>query len=102
MGDKATTEQRMALRAGMPTQQNNTEAIAKGTPKRLLTTLATQIELTCLTHIHSVWLERNKDAETDDLRNDTLQRLRNGMPQKRPTLINIDDTEHSQTVKWES
>jgi hypothetical protein len=102
MGGKATTEQRMTLRVGMLTQQNNTEVEAKGTPKRLLTTLATKIELTCLTHTHSVWLERNKEAETEDLRNDTLQRLRHNMPQKRPTLIDIDDTENRQTAKWES
>jgi hypothetical protein len=87
----------MALRIGVLTQQDTTEAIAKGTPGRLLTTLAPHIEFTCLTHTHNVWLERNKEAKTDDLRNDTLQRLRHSTPHRRPTLIDIDDTEHSQT-----
>ena len=83
----------------MLTQVNIAEAVAKGTSTRLIPTLVTKLELTCLQHTHKVWLERNAAAETDDLRNDTLQRHRQGTPHRPPTLVNIDDTENRQTVK---
>jgi hypothetical protein len=101
LSDKAAPEQRTALRIGILTQQNTAEAVAKGTPLRLLPTLVNKLEFTCLQHSHKVWLERNKEDETDDLRNDTMQRHQQDIPSRRPTLINVDDTEHSQTVKWE-
>jgi hypothetical protein len=99
--DTAAPEQRTAIRIGIRTQQNTAEAVAKGTPLRLMPTLVNKLELTCLQHSHKVWFERNKEAEIDDLRNDTMQRNRQDTPSRRSTLINVDDTEHSQIVKFE-
>ena len=101
LNDNANPEKRTAIRIGILTQQHTAEAVAKGTPPRLLSTLVNNMELTCLQHSHKVWLDRNKEAETDDLRNDATQRSRQDTPSRRPTLINVDDTEHRQTAKWE-
>jgi hypothetical protein len=101
LSNTAAPEQRTAIRIGILTQQNTAEAVAKGMPSRLLPTLVNKLEFTCLQHSHKVWLERNKEAETEDLRNDTMQRHRQDKTSRRPTLINVDGSEHSQTVKWE-
>ena len=85
----------------MLTQDNIAEAVAKGTPTRLIPTLLTKLDLTCLQHPHKAWLERNAAAKTDDLHNDTIQRHRQGAPHTPPKLVNIDDTERRQTVEWE-
>jgi hypothetical protein len=67
LNDNANPEKRTAIRIGILTQQHTAEAVAKGTPPRLLSTLVNKMDLTCLQHSHKVWLDRNKEAETDDL-----------------------------------
>jgi hypothetical protein len=56
LSDKAAQEQRTAIRIGILTQQNTAEAVAKGTPARLLPPLLIKLEFTCLQHSHKACL----------------------------------------------
>ena len=90
----------LALHAGYLTEQQGNDIVEKGTPHRLVPTLAVTIERTCLSHSHATWTERNKTPDRQQLNEDKLHRLRHNKQHCSGVTISTDDTDNMQTTTW--
>ena len=90
----------MALRAGYLTENQVTDLVNKGTPHRLVSTLAAAIERTCLSYSHATWTERNNTPDKQQLNDDKIHRLKHNTHRGAGVAISTDDTDNLHTTTW--
>ena len=90
----------MALRAGYLTENQVTDLVNKGTPHRLVSTLAAAIERTCLSYPHATWTERNNTPDKQQLNDDKIHRLKHNTHRGAGVAISTDDTDNLHTTAW--
>ena len=98
---RATPVECLAIQAGFTTQDQMESMVRNGTPRRLITSLATALQRTCLEHAHNTWLHRNKTPDMDTINADARHRA--SRPKGRRGIVTIDttDADIQRTTQWE-